>query len=70
MDEVKGDEQGPSKLLTIGELAQFLRVKKSWVYSQTRISKRTKFPVFRCGKYCRFNLDEVLRWLKNGNGRG
>ena len=63
-------EQVPSqKLLTIGELADFLQVKKSWLYSQTRIAERSGFPVLRCGKYCRFDLNEVLNWLKNGSNK-
>ncbi len=57
----------PARLLTIEELSQFLDVKKSWVYSRTREAKRTGFPVIHVGKYVRFNLDEVLRWLKNGS---
>ena len=57
----------PARLLTIGELAQFLQVKKSWVYGQTRVARRTGFPVVRCGKYVRFKLDDVLKWLNNGS---
>jgi len=55
------------RLSTIGELADFLQVKKSWVYGQTRIAKRTGFPVIRCGKYVRFKLEDVLKWLNNGS---
>ncbi len=54
-------------LLTIDELAQFLQVKKSWVYGQTRVARRTGFPVIRCGKYVRFKLDDVLKWLNNSS---
>ncbi len=57
----------PARLLTIEELAQFLQVKKSWLYGQTRVASRTGFPVVRCGKYVRFKLDDVLEWLNNGS---
>jgi len=62
------NEQIPNqKLLTITELADFLQVKKSWVYGQTRTADISGFPVVRLGKYCRFDLSEVLNWLKNGS---
>lgn len=64
------NDQIPNKrLLTIGELADFLQVKRSWFYGQTRIAERTGFPLVRCGKYCRFDLNEVLGWLKNGSSQ-
>jgi excisionase family DNA binding protein len=70
MEEQQEDRNGkiqPAGLSTIEELAQFLQVKKSWIYGQTRVAKRTGFPVVRCGKYVRFKLDDVLRWLNNGS---
>ena len=70
MEEHKEDQNKmiqPSRLLTIGELAQYLQVKKSWIYGQTRVARRTGFPVVRCGKYVRFELDDVLKWLNNGS---
>ena len=57
----------PTRLVTIKELAEFLQVKKSWIYGQTRVAQRTGFPVVRCGKYVRFRLDDVLRWLNSGS---
>ena len=55
------------KLLTVKELAEKLKVPSSWVYSQTRKEGETKIPVIRVGKYCRFEEDEVLSWLRNPN---
>lgn len=52
-------------LLTIDELAEKLRVPKSWVYSRTRIKGPDAFPRLKIGKYLRFSLEEVLSWLKN-----
>ena len=54
-----------AQLMTIDELATFLNVPKSWVYGQTRTAKRTGFPVVKVGKYCRFDRQEVLSWLKD-----
>ncbi len=51
------------RLLNIDELALFLNVQKSWLYGQTRLAKRTGFPVVKVGKYCRFDLEAVLSWL-------
>ena len=72
MEEHKEDQNKmiqPARLLTIGELAQFLQVKKSWIYGQTRVARRTGFPVVRCGKYVRFELSDVLEWLNNNGSR-
>ncbi len=66
MEEHKDDRNEiiqPERLLTIGELAQYLQVKWSWIYGQTRVARRTGFPVVRCGKYVRFKLNDVLEYL-------
>jgi excisionase family DNA binding protein len=55
------------ELLTISEMAARLKVPMSWLYSRTRI-KNTDFPVVRVGKYCRFNPDAVLSWIKEKYG--
>ena len=52
------------RLLTVGELARELQVPKSWVYSRTRIKGSDQIPHLRCGKYCRFDFEEVLVWLQ------
>jgi len=52
-----------AELLTINEMAGRLKVPMSWLYSRTRI-KDGDFPVIRVGKYCRFDADEVLDWVK------
>lgn len=51
-------------LLTVTELAKDLKVKKSWVYSRTRVKGVKAIPCLRVGKYIRFRSDEVLKWLK------
>ena len=51
-------------LLTINELADQLKVPKSWLYSRTRQTGPGTIPRMRVGKYLRFHLDEVMNWLK------
>ena len=53
------------RLLTVDEIADYLNVKKSWVYEQ--VGKRT-IPVKRIGKYLRFRISEVDLAIANGTG--
>lgn len=55
------------KLLKIGEMAFLLNVPVSWLYARTRI-KDDDFPVIRVGKYCRFDPDKVMAWIKEKYG--
>jgi excisionase family DNA binding protein len=48
-----------SILLDAVELAQILRVPRSWVYSHLR-----ELPVIRLGRYVRFKRSEVERFLE------
>ena len=48
-----------SILLGADELAQILRVPRSWVYSHLR-----ELPVIRLGRYVRFKRSEVERFLE------
>ena len=54
-------------LLTVDELAESLKVKKSWVYGKSRETGEDSIPMIKVGKYCRFVLDDVLAWLKERN---
>ncbi len=51
-------------LKTIDEMANKLKVKKSWVYGKTRLKGEGQIPCIRVGKYLRFFEDEVMDWLK------
>ncbi len=51
------------KLLTVDELADALKVPKSWVYSRTRETGPDAMPKIIVGKYRRFVLDDVMVWL-------
>ena len=48
-------------LLTVEELAHRLKVKKSWVYAQTRPKN---IPFLKCGKYCRFQWEKVIKSMQ------
>ena len=54
-------------LLNVDELAESLNVPKSWVYSRTRETGPDAIPRIRVGKYLRFVLDDVFRWLEKQN---
>ncbi len=54
-------------LLTVDELAKFLKVPKSWVYSRTRKTGPDSIPRIKVGKYIRFEIDKVMEWLKARN---
>ena len=54
-------------LVTVDELAAVLRVPVSWVYARTRTAGQTGFPLLKCGKYCRFEVNAVLEWLREQN---
>ena len=49
------------KLIGVNELAEILGVPPSWIYHRSRMNK---IPMIRVGKYIKFNLDEVMDWLK------
>jgi len=53
--------------ITVDELAETLKVPKSWVYSRTRETGPDSMPKIKVGKYRRFVLGDVLAWLKKQN---
>lgn len=52
------------ELMTVGEIAAFLKVPNSWVYERTRRHGFERLPHVRLGKYLRFSLPEVRTWLE------
>lgn len=50
------------RLLTVPELAEVLAVPESWVYARTASGE---IPHVCVGRYKRFRLGEVLRWLES-----
>ena len=49
-------------LIGINEMAKKLDVPVSWLYSRTRTND---IPHFKVGKYVRFDVNQVMEWLKN-----
>jgi excisionase family DNA binding protein len=47
------------KVLTVKELADYLRVNPSTVY---KLLKRQELPAFRVGSDWRFNIEEIDKW--------
>ena len=54
-------------LLSVEEISEVLNVPRSWIYERTRITGPGSIPCIRIGKYIRFELDEVIDWLKSQN---
>jgi excisionase family DNA binding protein len=54
-------------LLTIDEMAEWLKVPKSWLYSRTKETGPEAMPRVKVGKYIRFIETEVMEWLRNRN---
>ena len=52
-----------TEIITIEELATILKVKKSWIYSQTHLGKG--IPHFRCGRQLRFVKNEVMKYFQS-----
>jgi excisionase family DNA binding protein len=50
-------------LLDAGEVAQILRVPRSWVYSHLK-----ELPAIRLGRYVRFRRSEIERFLNQRAG--
>lgn len=61
----------PVDLLTPAELAERLKVPKSWVFEQTRgrakVRNETPLPYIRLGKYLRFSWVQVCEWMTQNN---
>lgn len=54
---------GAPRWVTVRAVAQFLSVTTSWVYSRTYRGASDPLPYKRVGKWLRFDLDEVARWV-------
>jgi excisionase family DNA binding protein len=52
------------QLIDVRELAKALAVPVSWVYGRTRQKGPDTIPHLKIGKYRRFRLDEVLKYLE------
>lgn len=61
-----GEHEG---LVDIGTAAAFLRVPRSWLYTQSS-SPTSGLPVYRLGRHLRFRVSELLQWAKRKDGAG
>ena len=56
-----------ANFLTIDEMAETLKVPKSWLYSRTRETGPGSIPRVKVGKYLRFFESEVMDWIRHQN---
>ncbi len=56
------------RILTLIEMADTLKVPKSWLYSRTRETGPDSIPRVKVGKYIRFEPEKVMSWIKKQNG--
>ncbi len=47
--------------MTVDELAEYLKVNKSWIYDRTY---QNTIPCYRVGKLLRFDNSEIEHWLR------
>ncbi len=52
------------ELLTVDELAQWLKVRPSWIYDRTRRRGPDQLPFIKLGKYLRFEEAAVKVYLE------
>ena len=52
------------ELMTVSEIAAFLKVPVSWVYERTRRRGIERLPHVKLGKYLRFSMPEIKKWLE------
>jgi excisionase family DNA binding protein len=54
-----------AEVLTIKEVAQYLRLSEAKVYEMAR---NGSIPAFRIGKSWRFQRDSLMAWIRRGTG--
>ncbi len=50
-------------IMTIGDLASYLKVKESWIYERTH---RNEIPFYKQGNKLFFRKNDIDSWLKEG----
>jgi putative molybdopterin biosynthesis protein len=50
-----------SEIMTVPEVASYLKVKSVTIY---KLAKQGKMPVFKVGRYLRFEKDLIDQWIK------
>jgi excisionase family DNA binding protein len=59
------DAVSSSPILTVQEIADHLRVPRSWIYERTRRRGVERIPHRKMGKYLRFLVSEVDEWFRD-----
>jgi excisionase family DNA binding protein len=59
-------EPDPGAVLTIDELAEYLKVSKSTLY---KLAQEGRIPGQKVGKHWRFRKDAIDRWLESADLR-
>ncbi len=65
--EAQPKSENESRILTVRELAGYLRVHQSTVY---RLLRERKLPAFRVGTDWRFSRETIERWMREQQKRG
>ena len=55
------------RFLTAIEIAEILGVSIDWVRSHSLPSCRNRLPVVKIGGLVRFELDQILKWIRDAN---
>lgn len=50
------------ELMNLKELAQYLKVKESWIYEKVH---KKEIPFLKAGRFLRFKKKDIDQWLKN-----
>ena len=53
------------ELMTVAEIARTLHVPASWIYERTRRRGAERIPHIKLGKYLRFEIGAVRKWLNS-----
>ena len=67
---VTGETAAADELLTVDDVAQWLKVPPSWVYERTRRRGEGRLPVIKLGKYLRFEESHVRAYLERQRRSG
>jgi excisionase family DNA binding protein len=62
----QGSATMKSQILTLTELARYLRCHETTIY---RMMRGHQLPAFKIGGVWRFKLDEIEKWQKEGGSR-
>lgn len=58
------------EMLTVAEVATWLKVSRSWIYDRTRSRGPERLPHIKLGKYVRFDPDAIRAFLdRQARGR-